>query len=84
MAARLRGCGAAWGARCGELGAFQQEGSEHMMCKTWETSAELSHSFHAYLRRGGVRGNADDSTAEMLGAARTLQVALVCLSQLSG
>lgn len=55
-----------------------------MMCKTWETSAELSHSFHAYLRRGGVRGNADDSTAEMLGAARTLQVALVCLSQLSG
>lgn len=83
MAARLRGCGAAWGARC-ELGAFQQEGSKHMMCETWETSAELFHSFHAYLRRGGVCGNADDSTAEMLGAARTLQVALVCLSQLSG
>lgn len=55
-----------------------------MMCETWETSAELFHSFHAYLRRGGVCGNADDSTAEMLGAARTLQVALVCLSQLSG
>lgn len=39
MAAQLRGCGAAWGAQRAELSAIQQEGSEHMMCVMWETSA---------------------------------------------
>lgn len=74
MAAQLWGCSAAWGARCGEPSAVQQQGSEAVVCVVWETSAELSCSSHGVSWIRGVCDVAEDSSDVgcCLGHARDL------------